>query len=50
MTTADLVILLAVAAAAIGAILAIRRNRKAGKGCGRNCAGCQMNCEKKADA
>ena len=50
MSVADIVILLAVIAAIIGAILSIRRNRKAGKGCCGDCARCHTNCDKKADA
>ena len=50
MSTADVVILLAVISAAIGAVLSVRRNRKAGKGCCGDCTACQTNCNKKADA
>lgn len=50
MNTGDLVILLAVLVAVIGAVFSIRRNRKAGKGCCGNCTACHEICEKKADA
>ena len=51
MNAGDIVILLAVIAAAMGAALSIRRNRKTGKGCCGNCTACAEKCEKKkADA
>ena len=50
MNTADIVILLAVIAASTGAVLSIRRNRKAGKGCCGDCTACHVTCNKKADA
>ena len=48
--TADILVLLVVIAAVIGAILAIRRNRKAGKGCCGDCTACREYCNIKADA
>ena len=50
MNTADIVILLAVISGAIGAVISIRRSRKAGKGCCGDCAACHTNCNQKADA
>ena len=50
MSSADIVILLAVACAVIGAVLSVRRNRKEGKGCCGDCTACRSTCNKKADA
>lgn len=50
MSSADIVILLAVVSAVIGAVLSVRRNRKAGKGCCGDCTVCHTSCNKKADA
>ncbi len=44
MNAADIVLILLIAAAVIGAVVHIVRRKRQGKGCGCGCAGCSGNC------